>query len=77
MNAEQSPLEETRRNEAARKKWGPYLSERQWGSVCGDYSGGRNARDHVSYDQARKRATIGCERRCQGSPGLAPVAARG
>jgi len=33
MNAEQSCLEEARTKKAPWKKWGPYLSERQWGTV--------------------------------------------
>ena len=35
---------------------GPYLSERQWGTVREDYSEGGNAWDYFSYDQARSRA---------------------
>jgi hypothetical protein len=38
------------------KKWGPYLSERQWGTVREDYSHDGNAWDHFSHDQARSRA---------------------
>jgi hypothetical protein len=38
MNAEQTRLEETRTKNAPWKKWGLYLSERQWGTVCEDYS---------------------------------------
>ena len=38
MNAEQSRLEEARTKKAPWKKWGPYLSERQWGTVREDYS---------------------------------------
>src|SRR5262249_31284815 len=36
--------------------WGPYLSERQWGTVREDYSEGGNAWDYFSHDQARSRA---------------------
>ena len=36
--------------------WGPYLSERQWGTVREDYSEGGTAWDHLSHDQARSRA---------------------
>ena len=36
--------------------WGPYLSERQWGTVREDYSPGGTAWDHVSHDDARSRA---------------------
>jgi hypothetical protein len=38
------------------KKWGPYLSERQWGTVREDYSPEGNAWDHFTHDQARSRA---------------------
>ena len=38
------------------KKWGPYLSERQWGTVREDYSEDGNAWEHFSHDQARSRA---------------------
>ncbi|MEO0927553.1 MAG: glucosidase, partial [Cyanobacteria bacterium J06643_13] len=38
------------------KSWGPYLSERQWGTVREDYSEGGSAWDYFSHDQARSRA---------------------
>ncbi len=38
------------------KKWGPYLSERQWGTVREDYSVYGNTWDYVSHDAARSRA---------------------
>jgi hypothetical protein len=38
------------------KKWGPYLSERQWGTVREDYSSNGNAWDYFTHDQARSRA---------------------
>src|SRR6516165_4698081 len=38
MNAEQARLEEARTETTQWKKWGPYLSERQWGTVREDYS---------------------------------------
>ena len=38
-NTEAIRLEEAREGKAAWKKWGPYLSERQWGTVREDYSG--------------------------------------
>ncbi len=38
------------------KRWGPYLSERQWGTVREDYSHDGNAWDYFSHDQARSRA---------------------
>src|SRR5215475_6503293 len=56
MSAEQDRLEESRNQVAAWKKWGPYLSERQWGTVREDYSENGNAWDYFSHDQARSRA---------------------
>jgi hypothetical protein len=38
------------------RQWGPYLSERQWGTVREDYSSNGNAWDYFSHDQARSRA---------------------
>src|SRR5215471_7981268 len=38
------------------RKWGPYLSERQWGTVREDYSGSGDAWDYFSHEQARARA---------------------
>ena len=37
-------------------RWGPYLSERQWGTVREDYSPGGNAWDYFPHDHARSRA---------------------
>ncbi|MFJ2829692.1 MGH1-like glycoside hydrolase domain-containing protein [Streptomyces sp. NPDC087263] len=41
---------------AAWRRWGPYLSERQWGTVREDYSPGGDAWSYFSHDQARSRA---------------------
>jgi hypothetical protein len=56
MNNEQQRLEEARNPNTPWKKWGPYLSERQWGTVREDYSDNGNAWDYFSHDQARSRA---------------------
>jgi hypothetical protein len=56
MNAEQSRLEQARSDDAPWKQWGPYLSERQWGTVREDYSEGGDAWNYFSHDQARSRA---------------------
>ena len=56
MTAEEIRLEEAREKKAAWKKWGPYLSERQWGTVREDYSEGGDAWNYFSHDQARSRA---------------------
>jgi hypothetical protein len=54
--AEQKRLNEAREAGIPWKKWGPYLSERQWGTVREDYSQDGNAWDYFSHDQARSRA---------------------
>ena len=38
MNAEEKRLEEARTREAHWKRWGPYVSDRAWGTVREDYS---------------------------------------
>ncbi len=38
------------------RRWGPYLSERQWGTVREDYSAGGEAWDYLTHDQSRSRA---------------------
>jgi Mannosylglycerate hydrolase MGH1-like glycoside hydrolase domain len=50
MNAEQKRLQDNKW-----KKWGPYLSERQWGTVREDYSEGGSAWDYFPHDHARSR----------------------
>ena len=54
--SEQMRLNEAREAGVPWKKWGPYLSERQWGTVREDYSQDGNAWDYFSHDQARSRA---------------------
>src|SRR6266478_3435423 len=56
MSAESQRLQEAREQKTPWRKWGPYLSERQWGTVREDYSEGGNAWDYFSHDQARSRA---------------------
>ncbi len=53
---EQRRLNESREKGIPWKKWGPYLSERQWGTVREDYSQDGNAWDYFSHDQSRSRA---------------------
>ena len=55
-NSEQIRLEEAREQKAPWKKWGPYLSERQWGTVREDYSENGDAWNYFPHDQARSRA---------------------
>jgi hypothetical protein len=49
-------LEEARQEKKLWKKWGPYLSERQWGTVREDYSERGDAWDFFTHDHARSRA---------------------
>ena len=53
---EQKRLNDAREAHIPWKKWGPYLSERQWGTVREDYSQDGNAWDYFTHDQARSRA---------------------
>jgi hypothetical protein len=53
---EQKRLNDARETGVPWKKWGPYLSERQWGTVREDYSSDGNAWDYFSHDQSRSRA---------------------
>ena len=54
--AEQKRLTMARDEGVPWKKWGPYLSERQWGTVREDYSEGGDAWNYFTHDQARSRA---------------------
>jgi hypothetical protein len=56
MTSEIQRLTEAREATTNWRKWGPYLSERQWGTVREDYSESGNAWDYFSHDQARSRA---------------------
>ena len=56
MNPEQNRLDQARENQLPWMKWGPYLSERQWGTVREDYSENGDAWNSFSHDQARSRA---------------------
>ena len=56
MNQEQQRLQETRTDQIPWKRWGPYLSERQWGTVREDYSDNGDAWTYFTHDQARARA---------------------
>ncbi len=55
-NAEQERLKESQAGRAPWMKWGPYLSERQWGTVREDYSDTGDAWNYFPHDQARSRA---------------------
>ena len=55
-NEEMKRLKEARDAKIPWQKWGPYLSERQWGTVREDYSSGGDAWNYFTHDQARSRA---------------------
>jgi hypothetical protein len=54
--SEHNRLEDARTGITAWKKWGPYLSERQWGTVREDYSENGDAWNFFTHDHARSRA---------------------
>ncbi len=56
LNAEQKRLQETLEKNVHWKRWGPYLSEREWGTVREDYSAGGTAWEYFPHDHARSRA---------------------
>jgi hypothetical protein len=72
-NPEAVRLAEDARREKNWKRWGPYLSERQWGTVREDYSAGGEAWKYFTHEQARSRAyrwgedgLLGiCDRECR------------
>src|ERR1700722_14890731 len=56
LKAEYRRLDAARAEGVAWPKWGPYLSERQWGTVREDYSENGDAWNYFTHDQARSRA---------------------
>jgi hypothetical protein len=56
MTAEHKRLQENQNHTAHWRRWGPYLSDRQWGTVREDYSPNGTAWDYFPHDQARSRA---------------------
>jgi hypothetical protein len=73
MSAEQQRLDASERRIANWQRWGPYLSERQWGTVREDYSPNQDAWSYFPHDHARSRAyrwgedgLLGiCDRECR------------
>ena len=55
ISAEQERLNNNARKEIPLENWGPYLSERQWGTVREDYSAGGDAWNYFTHDQSRSR----------------------
>src|SRR6185369_3812940 len=56
MTHEETRLEEARSGRHDWKRWGPYLSERAWGTVREDYSADGDAWEYFPHDHARSRA---------------------
>src|SRR5262245_60131981 len=56
LDAERQRLFEDRNRLQNWKRWGPYLSAREWGTVREDYSADGNAWDYFPHDEARSRA---------------------
>ena len=56
MTREDQRLEDLRQGKVQWRRWGPYLSERQWGTVREDYSADGTAWEYFPHDQARSRA---------------------
>jgi hypothetical protein len=56
MTEEEARLEAARSGRTPWKKWGPYLTERQWGTVREDYGDGHDTWNYFSHEQARSRA---------------------
>lgn len=58
ISAEQDRLNQNASKQTPLEKWGPYLSERQWGTVREDYSEGGDAWNYFPHDHARSRAYL-------------------
>jgi Glycosyl hydrolase family 63 C-terminal domain len=56
MTSEERRLEESRDRQVHWKRWGPYVSERAWGTVREDYSADGTAWEYLPHDQARSKA---------------------
>src|SRR6185369_7303363 len=56
LPAEKSRMADNQAGRANWRQWGPYLSERQWGTVREDYSPGGTACEYFPHDHARSRA---------------------
>ena len=56
MTPEQDRLDQDRERTVYWKRWGPYVSERAWGTVREDYNANGTAWDYLPHDQARSKA---------------------
>ncbi len=68
MTPEKQRLDEAREQKIPWRKWGPYLSERQWGTVREDYSENGDAWGYFTHDQARSRPISGARTGWPASP---------
>ncbi len=68
LDAERLRLEETKIGAKSWRKWGPYLSERQWGTVREDYSDNGAAWDYFSHDQSARALIAGVRTALPASP---------
>lgn len=59
MTQQEWRLKEARERTAHWRRWGPYLSERQWGTVRENYSANGTAWEYFPHDHARSRPTAG------------------
>ena len=64
LNAERTRLTEAHENTQPWYHWGPYLTERQWGTVREDYSPAGTAWDFFPHDHARSRTYAGVKMVC-------------
>ena len=55
LTSEETRLNDAKEHDVPWRSWGPYLSERQWGTVREDYSDNGDAWGYFSHDQARSR----------------------
>src|SRR4051794_37336963 len=56
QNPEQERLSENRAGRSRWRRWGPYISERAWGTVREDYSKGGDAWNYLSHEDSRSKA---------------------
>ena len=56
LTAEEERLQQAREGKASWRQWGPYMSERQWGTVREDYSADGKPWEYFPHDHARSRA---------------------
>lgn len=70
MTEEKKRLIEDRSRQKNWRKFGPYLSERQWGTVREDYSANGDAWQSITHDQARSKAYRWGEDGIGGDPSL-------